>query len=66
MSHLHSAGTKAEFSGIAGDFILRKAVETFKPDVLISAHIHEAEGLDDFIGKTRVVQVGRKGTIFEV
>ena len=66
VSHLHPSGTKAEFSGIVGDDILRKAVRDFKPDLLISAHIHEGEGIEDKIGKTKVVQVGRRGKIIEV
>ncbi len=66
VSHLHAEGTKAELSGIPGDEILRKAVKDFKPDLLISAHIHESEGIEDKIGKTRVVQVGRKGKILEI
>lgn len=66
VSHLHAAGTKAEFSGIAGDDVIREAVDEFKPDLLIAAHIHEGEGLEDEIGKTKVVQVGRRGKIIEV
>ncbi len=69
VSHLHAAGTKAEllgFEGWSGDEVLRHAVERFKPDFLISAHIHEAEGIEDVIGKTRVIQVGRRGKILEI
>jgi len=66
VSHLHAAGTNAEISGIRGDMGLRKAVEYFHPDILISSHIHEAEGIEDKIGKTRVIQVGRKGTVIEI
>ena len=66
VSHIHAFGTNAEFSGFGGDKLLRKAVLDFKPDLLISAHIHEAEGLVDKIGKTKVVQVGRKGIILEI
>ena len=66
VSHLHASGTMAEFSGIPGDEILRKAVKDFKPDLLIAAHIHEGEGIEDKIGKTKVVQVGRKGKILEI
>ncbi|MCK4650228.1 metallophosphoesterase [Candidatus Pacearchaeota archaeon] len=66
VSHLHAAGTEAEFSGIPGDEIVRKAVEEFEPDLLIAAHIHEGEGIEDEIGETRVVQVGRRGKILEV
>jgi len=66
VSHLHVAGTKAEFSGIAGDEVLREALNEFKPDLLIAAHIHEGEGIEDVVGGTRVVQVGRGGKIIEI
>ncbi len=66
VSHLHAAGTGAELSGFPGEPILRKAILDFKPDLLISAHIHEAEGIESVIGKTRVVQVGRRGKILEI
>jgi len=66
VSHLHAGGTKAEFSGIPGDGVLRDAVEEFKPDLLIAAHIHEGEGIEDVIGGTKVVQVGRSGKIISI
>ena len=66
VSHLHAEGTAAEFSGIAGEKILRDALIEFKPDLFIAAHIHESEGIEDVIGKTRVVQVGKKGTVLEI
>lgn len=65
VSHVHAKNTNAEFSGIPGDKILRKAIDEFKPDLVISGHIHEAEGLNTIIGKTKIMQVGRHGTIFE-
>jgi len=66
VSHLHARGTKAEFSGIPGDDVIRDAVDEFKPDLLIAAHIHEGEGIEDRIGGTRVVQVGRRGKVLEI
>jgi len=66
VSHLHARDTPAEFSGFPGDKILRHAVDKLKPDVLISSHIHEAEGLESKIGKTKVFQVGRTGKIIEL
>lgn len=66
VSHLHAEGTLAEFSGIPGDEVVRMTVEEFEPDLLIAAHIHEGEGIEDRIGRTRVVQVGRRGTILEI
>jgi uncharacterized protein len=66
ISHLHASGTKSEFSGIPGNKGLRKAIEKFQPDIFLSGHIHEAEGLTEKIGKTRIYSVGRKGTIIEL
>lgn len=66
VSHLHAAGTKAEFSGIEGSTALRKAIETFQPDIFLSGHIHEAEGLSEQIGKTKVYSIGKKGKIIEI
>jgi Icc-related predicted phosphoesterase len=58
--------SKSEFSGIPGSKGLRKAIEKFQPDVFISGHIHETEGVSEKIGKTRVYNVGRKGRIIEL
>jgi putative phosphoesterase len=66
VSHLHAAGTKSELSGFAGNEGLRAAIEEFQPDLFISGHIHELEGVEEKIGKTRVINVGKKGKIFEI
>ena len=66
VSHIHAAKTKSEFSGFSGSTGLRKAIEEFKPDLFISGHIHEAEGFEENIGKTKVISVGKKGKIIEI
>jgi len=66
VTHAHHKGSIAEFSGFPGSKAVEKAIREFKPDVLISAHIHEAGGLQEKIGKTKVFHVGRKPTIFEI
>ncbi|MEK6914497.1 MAG: metallophosphoesterase [Nanoarchaeota archaeon] len=66
VSHLHAAGTKSEFSGVPGSIALRKAIKEFQPDIFLSGHIHEAEGLYDIIGKTKVFSIGKKGKIIEI
>ena len=66
VSHIHAHGTKAEFSGIPGSKALKKAIKEFQPDLFISAHIHEAEGLSEKIGKTKVISVGKKGKVIEI
>jgi Icc-related predicted phosphoesterase len=66
VTHIHAAGTKSELSGFPGNEGIRKAVDKFHPDLLISGHIHELEGVEEKIGKTKVLNVGRKGKIIEI
>ncbi len=66
ITHMHAQGTKSEFSGFEGSKSIRKAVEMFKPDFLLHAHIHEAEGIEEKIGNTKVINVGRKGKIIVI
>ena len=66
VTHMHHKGSKAEFSGFPGSRAVKKAVKEFKPDILISAHIHEAGGIEEKIGKTKVINVSRKEKIFEI
>ncbi len=66
VTHIHAAGTKSELSGFPGSKGIRKAIEKFQPDLFISGHIHELEGVEEKIGKTRVINVGRKGKIIEI
>lgn len=66
VTHMHPYGSKAEFSGFPGSKAVKKAIKEFKPDVLIAAHIHEAGGLEENIGKTKVINVSKKAKIFEI
>jgi hypothetical protein len=66
ITHMHPAGSKSEFSGFAGSRGIRRAIKEFNPDILIHSHIHEGEGIEGKIGKTRVINVGRKGKIIEL
>jgi Icc-related predicted phosphoesterase len=66
VTHAPPRGSIAEFSGFPGSKAVQKAIKEFKPDILITGHIHEAGGLQEKIGKTTVLHVGRKPTIFEI
>lgn len=66
VTHMHAFNTDAEFSGFKGSVGVRKAIEKFKPDIFLSGHIHEAEGLKEKIGETTVYSVGKKGKIIEI
>jgi Icc-related predicted phosphoesterase len=66
VTHLHAADTKSELSGWPGNKGIRKAIEKFQPDLFLSGHIHELEGVEEKVGKTKVINVGRKGRIIEI
>jgi len=66
VTHTHPHKSKSEFSGFKGSEGIRKAIEKFHPDIFINAHIHEAGGLMEKIGKTHVINVARSPTIFEI
>ena len=67
-THVHPTGTKMEkvtrfFPGSEG---IRKAIEKFQPEIMLCSHVHEAEGIEEKIGKTKVINVGKAGKIFEL
>lgn len=66
VTHMHPFGSKAEMFGFPGSRAIRRAVDKFKPEILINAHVHEAGGTEEKIGKTRVINVSRKEKIFEI
>jgi|SRR3989344_5904795 len=66
LTHMHPSETNSEISGIPGSQAITKAIKKFKPDILLHGHIHEASGLEDTIGKTRVINVSRQGKIIEI
>ncbi|HLC22635.1 MAG TPA: metallophosphoesterase [Candidatus Nanoarchaeia archaeon] len=67
MSHVHPARSRMSLvSGFEGSEGLRKAIDELQPDIVFCAHVGEAEGIEELIGKTRVINVGRRGKIFEL
>jgi Icc-related predicted phosphoesterase len=68
VTHVHPSDTKMEqftdfFPGSDG---VLKAVNKLHPDILLCSHVHEAEGIEEKVGKTKVVNVGKEGKVFEV
>ncbi len=68
VTHVHPHKSKMSkftkfFPGSTG---LTKAIKRFKPDILLCSHVHEAEGLEEKIGDTKVINVGRSGKIIEI
>ena len=67
VTHVHPTDSKMEkFSNfVPGSSGIRKAIDAFQPDLLLCSHVHEAEGIEEKIGKTKVINVGKKGKIIE-
>lgn len=68
VTHVHPANSvMAKFSKLVpGSEGVRKAIDMFQPDILICSHVHEAEGLEEKIGNTKVINVGGDGKILDV
>jgi len=68
VSHVHPTETKMEKLSefIPGSTGVKKAIDEFKPDILLCSHVHEAEGIEEVIGKTKVINVGRHGKVIEI
>ncbi|MBD3203127.1 hypothetical protein GF327_02450 [Candidatus Woesearchaeota archaeon] len=68
VTHVHPSDSKMEklsniFPGSKG---VKKAIDNFKPDFLLCSHVHEAEGIEEKIGDTKVINVGREGKIIDL
>jgi len=69
VTHVHPDATlMSKFSDnlFPGSVAARRFIEQYQPDIAICSHVHEAEGIEENIGKTRVINVGKKGRIIEV
>ncbi len=67
ITHMHPAGSEVErSSSFEGSRAVREAIEKFRPDFHICGHIHEAEGTEELIGKTKVICAGKKGRILDI
>ena len=50
----------------AGSQSVRKFAESYQPEYLFCGHIHEGEGREIEIGKTKAVNVGKRGYLLEL
>src|SRR3989338_322320 len=57
---------KMSHSALPGSTGLLKAIKELKPDILFCSHAHEAEGVEEIIGNTRVICVGRQGKVLDI
>ncbi len=66
VTHATHEGGIAHKLGFGTSKAVKKAIEKFKPDLVLSGHIHEIGGIEEQIGKTRIINVAKKPIIFEI
>lgn len=68
VTHVHPAESLMEqFSDfVSGSSGVKKAIDVLKPDLLLCSHVHEASGLEETVGDTRVINVSKVGKVIEI
>lgn len=69
ITHCHPEYTlmaKMGHEAIPGSKGVTRAINKFKPDIAICSHAHEAEGIEEKMGDTKLINVGKKGKIIEL
>ncbi len=66
VTHVQPSNSLMGLGIFPGSEGIRKAIEEFKPDLHLCGHIHETHGIEEVIGSTRVINVGKTGRIIEL
>ena len=68
VTHMHPTNTKMEKLSqfVPGSPGVMRAIEKFKPDILLCSHVHEAAGIEEKIGSSKVVNVAKNGKVIEI
>lgn len=68
VTHNHPSKTfMASLSNIVkGSDAVLSAIYEFKPDILLCSHVHEGKGIEEKIGKTRIINVSKTGKVIEL
>jgi hypothetical protein len=63
--HEHPADTVFEMGRFPGSQAIKRAIDEFKPDIVLCGHIHEAAGVEQQLGGTKIINVAKHGKILE-
>ena len=68
VTHVHPEGSKmAGFSDfVQGSEGVKEAIHKFKPDILFCGHVHEAQGIEEKMGETKLINVSKHGKIITI
>ncbi|MDI6730142.1 MAG: metallophosphoesterase, partial [Candidatus Altarchaeum sp.] len=60
LTHCSPLNTKCDIANTlhVGSSAIRKIIEEFQPEINLCSHVHESYGKEDFIEKTKIVNVG--------
>jgi Icc-related predicted phosphoesterase len=67
--HAPPQGTRLDYAGPGrhfGSASVREFIETHQPAYFFCGHVHESEGVQEHIGSTLCVNVGKKGYLLEL
>ena len=67
ITHIHPSRSIQEKMGLfPGSEGVARALKSFKPELLLCGHVHEAEGLEESLKGTRIVNVSKSGKVLEL
>ncbi len=66
VTHVQPSDSLLGLGVFPGSRGVRKAIEELQPDLHLCGHIHESQGIEDRIGRTRSINVGKGGMIIEL
>jgi hypothetical protein len=68
VTHTHPEGTLMErlTDFFKGSKALKQVIKKMQPDVVLCSHVHEASGIEEKIGNTKVLNVSRVGRIVDL
>jgi len=68
VTHVHPSGSlmQSMSSFVRPSDGVKRAIDMFSPDLLLCCHVHEASGIEEKIGSTRVINVSRTMTILDL
>lgn len=67
VTHEHPSNSLiGKFAGVNGSKSIEGAIKSFKPNLALCSHAHESWGMEEKLGNTLLVNVGREGKIIEI
>ncbi len=67
VTHIHPSDTLFEkVFRFPGSKSITEFIKNYQPDMHLCGHIHEAEGFEETIGKTKMMSVGINGKIIDI